>query len=181
MAGVSQVEYARHIGKTRQYVNKLVKDGRIPLLPDGRIDPEAADAAWKAVADPSRRLGPAAPEPPDDDDGDGESGAGPGARGPVFARERAEAAAVDTRIKRLDLAERLGQLVRKDEVELDAFSAGRAVRDRLMTLPLLVAGRLAGMGDEAEISRYLRAEIGRALEDAQKQIAEGDPGDDDSI
>ncbi len=43
MAGkrVTQAEFARQNGWSRQYVNKLVKEGRIKLK-GGRIDPVAA-------------------------------------------------------------------------------------------------------------------------------------------
>lgn len=42
---ISQREYARQKGCSVQYVNKLVKEGRI-VLTSGKIDPATADAGW---------------------------------------------------------------------------------------------------------------------------------------
>lgn len=50
---LSQRQYAKHIGRSQPYVSKLVSAGRIPTV-DGKIDPEAADAAMKASHDPAK-------------------------------------------------------------------------------------------------------------------------------
>ena len=50
---LNQKDYARRKGWSKQYVHQLVKKGRIPLK-DGRIDPEAADAALARDRDPAR-------------------------------------------------------------------------------------------------------------------------------
>lgn len=51
---MNQVEYAAHRGVKKQYINKLVRTGVIPLDANKRIDPVAADAILAAQADPSR-------------------------------------------------------------------------------------------------------------------------------
>ena len=43
---LSQAEYAAHRGVSRAAVHKAARSGRIELTPDGRIDRDAADAAW---------------------------------------------------------------------------------------------------------------------------------------
>jgi hypothetical protein len=50
--GMNQAEYARHRGVSRQYVNELVRTGRLKLR-NGRIDPVLGD---KAIAENSVRL-----------------------------------------------------------------------------------------------------------------------------
>ncbi len=50
---MTQKEYAAYRGCSKQYVNQLVKQGRIPLV-DGRIDPTLADAALSRQRDPAR-------------------------------------------------------------------------------------------------------------------------------
>lgn len=50
---ISQREYARQKGCSVQYVNKLVKEGRI-LLTEGKIDPATADAGMSARLNPPR-------------------------------------------------------------------------------------------------------------------------------
>lgn len=56
MSGVSQAEFARQIGKTRQYVSKLVKLGKLPPNDDGSIDPVVGKAALAQMRDPARKL-----------------------------------------------------------------------------------------------------------------------------
>ena len=43
--GMSQRAYAASRGIARPYINRLVHAGIIPTLPDGSIDPDAADRA----------------------------------------------------------------------------------------------------------------------------------------
>jgi hypothetical protein len=57
MGGVlmTQRAFAKYIGRSVGYVNKMVKSGVIPLHgPKKRIDPEEAKAAIEAVKDPAR-------------------------------------------------------------------------------------------------------------------------------
>ncbi len=50
----TQTAYARHAGVSQPYIHKLVKQGRIPVRKDGRINFDKADVARKAGADPSQ-------------------------------------------------------------------------------------------------------------------------------
>ena len=45
--GLSRRAYGRHRGVSLAAVQKALRAGRITLLPDGTIDPEAADKTWK--------------------------------------------------------------------------------------------------------------------------------------
>lgn len=54
MAGLNQKEYAAHRGVSAPYINKLVKQGAIPIGKDGKIDPGAADRALAAQSDPGK-------------------------------------------------------------------------------------------------------------------------------
>jgi hypothetical protein len=53
--GLSIRAYARHRGVSHVAVKKAIDTGRITPLPDGTIDPVAADAQWAANTTPSRR------------------------------------------------------------------------------------------------------------------------------
>jgi hypothetical protein len=52
---ITQAEWARGCGFSRQYVSRLVKRGLVRLV-DGKVDPAAADAALAAMRDPARSL-----------------------------------------------------------------------------------------------------------------------------
>lgn len=52
--GMTQVEYAAHRGCKKQYINRMVREGKIPLDENKRINPTVADAALANLSDPSR-------------------------------------------------------------------------------------------------------------------------------
>lgn len=59
--GLSIRAYARHRGVSHVAVKKAIDTGRITPLPDGTIDPVAADAQWTANTTPTRRSVTAEP------------------------------------------------------------------------------------------------------------------------
>lgn len=117
MEGITQAEYARRRGVTRQTINEYVSDGRIALLPNGRIDPDAAD---KALDDIHKQRVTARDEP----------------RTPGLASARAADAIYSARLRQLDYEARVGQLLpTKDVVRAMERCAEDMVRviDRLPT------------------------------------------------
>src|SRR5580704_19305123 len=52
--GLSIRAYAKIRGVSHVAVLKAIKAGRIPIEPDGAIDPGKADAAWERSTDPGR-------------------------------------------------------------------------------------------------------------------------------
>lgn len=54
--GLSRRAYARHRGVHEKAVRKALETGRIALEPDGTINPEKADAAWRSGSDPVRSI-----------------------------------------------------------------------------------------------------------------------------
>ena len=52
--GLSIRAYARQRGVSHVAVLRAAKGGRIPLEPDGTVDPAQADAAWERSTEPGR-------------------------------------------------------------------------------------------------------------------------------
>ena len=52
--GLSIRAYARHRAVSHVAVLRAIKQGRVPVEPDGTIDPAKADASWKRSTDPGR-------------------------------------------------------------------------------------------------------------------------------
>jgi|SRR5262245_141222 len=61
--GLSLRAYSRHRRVTLAAVQKALKTNRITALPDGTIDPEAADTAWNAAAEVRRAAKKVPPDP----------------------------------------------------------------------------------------------------------------------
>src|SRR4029453_11798312 len=103
--GLSLRAFARQRGVTHQTVRKAIARGRLVPLPDGSIDPEAAERTWPRGAPAARHDGPpAAP--------------GAGARAPfdplALDRARAIKTTIEAQRARLELERRRGALISRD-------------------------------------------------------------------
>lgn len=177
MALMSQREYARTRGVSHSAVQKALSTGRISGVKVGKrvkLDPDVADREWNentdrstplnsVVGDPKhRREAGAAPEPMALDGRDGGNGGVPaGGGGTGYARARAAREAVLAQTAKLALDERMGLLVRREDVRIAAFNAARKARDHLIGIPERLAAVLAAIDDVDEIARVLETEIER--------------------
>ncbi|HSF96400.1 MAG TPA: hypothetical protein VLA52_15345 [Thermohalobaculum sp.] len=177
---ITQAEWARRHGFSRQYAGRLVKRGLVALI-DGKVDPDQADAALAAVREPARqprrksRPGPA-PQPASErpqDDGRGElllpaqgPGQTPGGDLPTLLLRTRIKSEVE-RAKLLEIKARVeaGKFVDVDDVEVAAFNRARVVRDSLLNIPDRLAAVLAAESDAREVHALLSAEIRQALEE----------------
>jgi len=83
---------------------------------------------------------------------------------PNFNDSRAKSEHFRSELARLDLEIKEQELVEASRVELEAFSAARAVRDSLGNIPDRVSNQLAAETDSVVIHQLLTKEIRRALE-----------------
>ena len=158
MAGerVSQAEFARRNGWSKQYVAKLVKQGRIKLE-GGKIDPVAAKRAIDQLAEPStalrenpeqsRTVVPAATAPTDN------------RKAVDYASARTMREAYKAKMAKLDYEEREGKLVDATQVKEQAFQTGRMVRDGVLAIPDRMADVLAAETDPAKVRQLLVTEL----------------------
>ncbi len=163
MAGerVSQAEFARRNGWSKQYVAKLVKQGRIKLE-GGKIDPVAAKRAIDQLAEPSTALRdkpvqgrtpiPASTAPTDS------------RKAVDYASARTMREAYKAKMAKLDYEEREKQLVDARKVREEAFQTGRLVRDALLGIPDRMADILAAENDPSQVRIKLYNEIEAALQ-----------------
>jgi len=174
--------YARRIGVSQQYLSKLKKLGRLPMV-GGKVDAAAADALRAGSADPAKQvarmptarslaaaggvLPPGAVELPS------------GFQTPV-QRATAEDRQLSAEIKRAKLALLTGEQVDRAGV-MRAISAHTEAAVRLArTLPDRVAPRVAAESDPRRCHAILVAEIDELMRaiagDAGRAIAELDAG-----
>lgn len=178
---LSQRAYARKRGVSHTAVQKAIRDGRITTV-SGKIDPAIADREWAENTDlskpknsvagsPRGRRPKGGPEVPMElDGGSGGGGDGPArSTGTGYARARAAREAALAQSAKLDLDERLGVLVRTDEVRLAAFNLARRTRDHILSVPARVAPLLVAVdGDVGEMERVLMVEFEKVC----KELAE---------
>jgi hypothetical protein len=180
--------YARHRGCALRAVQKAIETGRITLSADGKVDSAAADASWELATDHSKRRDPLGAEPRSSGDdaaraeaeGDGPEADEPGGveraksnrDAKAYARARAARETYVAQIKKLELDELAGTLVRAAEVEKAIFEATRAARDAMLNIPNRIAAELASETDPHRIHTRLTAEINLALEELANGFGE---------
>ena len=159
--GLTQAEFARQKGWTRQYVNKLVRQGRIPVK-GGKIDPVAAEKAIAELAEPATILRES-PAP------QSHAASSPGY--PVDNRKAVDFAAARTmreafraKMAKMEYEEKAGKLTDATKVREDAFRAGRIIRDALLGIPDRLADILAAEQDPRQVRQCLQDELESALE-----------------
>lgn len=158
---VTQAEYARRRGVSKPAVCKAIKRCRIPLI-DGKLDPLVADTLWQARTDPdqqARALGQQRKDPGQPAAGQGQSVIVPET---ILSTSRQRREAAEARLAEMDLAEREGTLVRREEVE----KSGRRLAAVIVQLLDVVIERIpAEFGrddaDRRAIRHRLREEFDR--------------------
>ena len=166
---VSQAEYARQRGVSRQYIGQMVAKGVIRL--QGRkVDSAQADAALAAVREPARperRATPkaeAAPKPlvPATELSSVPQG---GDLPTLLLKTRIKSEVEKAKLLEIKARVEAGKYVDADEVKVAAFNKARVVRDALMNIPERLAAVLAAETDAARVHAMLTSEIRAALED----------------
>lgn len=162
----TQAEFGRRHGVSRQAVHKHIAAGNIPTLPDGRIDPDAADAAAAKHLKRHRKLGPSAAEshiararqdspthqtankPPADDDS-----------ATAFYLAKVTEQKYRALREKLEYEIRAETLVLRSDVELAAENAARQLRDQLLGMATQLAPDLALLADPLACERAVRAAL----------------------
>ena len=149
--GLSQRAYARQRGVSQEAVRKHVKRGRIPLLPDGTIDAEQADAAWPRRGEarqPALGTTVVAFDPR------------------ALERARAEKTAIEAKLRALELRLREGQLVDRAAVIDCVFGYIRRAREQWLAWPSRIGAELAdALGtDRVLVTTLLEDQVAAQLE-----------------
>lgn len=153
MQGMSERQYAGHVGLSRGAIQKAKAAGRLVLHEDGSIDAEASDARRAAMTDPSksrpaaaRRLKPV-PDAAVSAVGDTlrEQGLSvPSANGgTTFLQAKTANEVLKAQERRLRLQKLKGDLIDKARAEALMFRLAREERDAWVTWPARVAALMA--------------------------------------
>lgn len=139
--GLTQRQAAEKIGKSVGWINRLVKEGRVPLLDNGKIDPEGL--ATVVITPVS--TGPVR------------------ANGGTLVEARTEREQYAAKDAALNYYTRIHALTPTAEVEAQNFEQARAFRDAMLGIPASVAPQLVGLTDQRVIEFRVRAAITKAL------------------
>jgi hypothetical protein len=169
--GLSIRAYARHRGVSHVAVLRAAKAGRIPMEPDGTIDPAKADAAWQRSTDPAKARRTAKPGTdklkPVPEAAVGsvretlkEQGL-PASGNVTFVQARTAHEIAKAHLARLKLQRMKGELVDRARATALVFRLAREERDAWLNWPARVAALMAAeLGVEAHaVQKLLEAHV----------------------
>jgi hypothetical protein len=165
--GLSIRAYARARGVSHVAVLKAAKAGRIPLEPDGTVDPAKADPAWERSTEPGRtKVKPEKMKPI------AEAAVGsvretlkeqglPASGNVTFVQARTAHEIAKAHLARLRLQRMKGELVDRARATALVFRLAREERDTWVNWPARVAALMAAeLGVEAQpVQKALEAHI----------------------
>lgn len=176
---MTQAEYARHRGCSREAVRKAIESGRITTFgPEKLIDAVLADAQWQrntrprapgvapssagAADAPAAAVRPVAAGP---DPGAPAYGGGYGGEGGSYEEARTRRELAEASIAEMKQAEMEGLLIRVDALRAAWAAKISGARDALLQIPSRVAPVLAAETDLVAVTALLEAELRQALSD----------------
>lgn len=192
MQGMSERQYAAHVGLSRGAIQKAKAAERLVMFPDGSIDAAASDARRAESTDPSKTRKPPAPKLKPVPEaavaavGDtlreqGLSAPAVGG-GTTFLQAKTANEVLKAQERRLRLQKLKGDLVDKVRAETLMFRLAREERDAWVTWPARVAALMASeitaaLGDTCEVEaaqmqKVLEAHV-RAQLDSLADIRSG--------
>lgn len=171
---LTQAAFARELGVSRQYVSAMAKRGKLPINPDGTIDPAAARAALAAHADPAmdpvaashaaRRVGRNSPDPA----APHVAQTSPAMGAPIgryietpLSRAKAADAVYSAKTRQMEYERAIGKLVEAAEV-VRAIGAISPAMQQFETLPERVVARIRAAADDRAGIAILAAELDAA-------------------
>lgn len=186
---LSQRKFAEHAGVSHVWINRLVKEGKLPTNEKGRIplteglkafkasqqpgydaNREHGKAQRQAAVKPTRKAAPP-PDPELDDNDDeptlpsiGGSTAGVNA---AFNKARLAEKTYQAKLKQIEYQREKGELVDKDDIREDAMKTGAELREKLSAIPPRIAPLCEGL-PAREIQGIIDVAINEALEALHK-------------
>lgn len=170
---VSQREFAHQCGKNAMWVNRRIKEGKIPVNSEGLISLEEGFKAFKKLVGEKVSLAKAKQSEVIQKGGkidkpsfnfdvtDAKSVA------LAFAIAKLEEKKAVAELKALELKEKQGEMIPVAEVKSDAQRVATLVRERLLTIPVRYAGVLEGR-TQREIESVLEQAVDEVLIEFQK-------------
>lgn len=156
---ITQKEWARRQGFSKQYANKLVKDKIIPLT-NGLIDEEKANSILASIRNPNqplRRTQLTGNSQQRDDD-----------LSTLLLKTRIKNEIERGKILESRAKSEIGQLVSIDSVKNAMFAKGRIIRDGILNVPDRVSALLATINDASKIHEILTKELRDVLEELSR-------------
>jgi hypothetical protein len=153
---MSQAEYARHRGKSRQYISRLAKAG-VLVMRGGKVDFAASDAVLDDRPEPvSERVvsAPAEVTP----------------SGATFAQAKTADMVFKAKLRKMEYDQRMGKLVEAEVVKQRWSAIYRLMVDRILAWPNRLAPEVAALTDERQVREAILREARALVNDLRADV-----------
>jgi len=172
---MTKSEYARHRGVSPQAVDKLIKNERIMVTADGKVDVEISDIIMNQFSDSEQSRGMTYSNLEDDGSDFREGLITQLATIGSYSEQRALLTSYKAQLAKIELDKASGAVIDAETVKREAFSTARRVRDSILNLPDRIAPLVATADDVHAIRTILDTELRKALTELYNEFipAEG--------
>jgi hypothetical protein len=153
---MTQAEYARHRGKSRQYISRLAKAG-VLVMQAGKVDVASSDAVLDDRPEPvSERVtsSPVEVAP----------------AGMTFAQAKTADMVFKARLRKMEYDQRMGKLMETDLFRQRIEAILVAIKETVMAWPNRVAPEVAPLTDERQVWDVLMREARVLLNDTRSAV-----------
>lgn len=165
---ISQSEWAKRCGFSRQYAGQLVKNGTVRNY-NGKINPAQADAALAAIRNPAHTqkrvsepehtfVASSPKKTPDNPD-----------LAEILLRTRIKNEIEKGKLLQSRVQSELGELLDAEQVRLAAFNKARVVRDGMLNLADRLASVVTACDDEKKNHDTITKEVRLVLEELSNE------------
>lgn len=171
MTLMSQSDFAAHIGVNRSHVTQLKNADRL-IMQDGKVDVEASIKRIDDTKDPAKegvakRHQQERSQKEQEKTEKAPSASGTGSR---FQSAKARREEANAELTEIELQTKRGQLLIADEAKLAVADGDAVIRNRLESLPDILAPQLAAETDEQKIRSMLMDHIESLLGDLSRSF-----------
>jgi predicted transcriptional regulator len=185
---ISQSEFAKLMGVSKQAVSKAVSEGRIQLILDHsdgkmKLNPDLASKQWREKTLPrienskitnpfkeskelKEEFGSKAPHLMDDAD---------------LMEAKTEKERFQAKLLELEFKEKTGELISAEKAKREAFKLGRILRDAILNVPSQICNELAADTDSFVVHQKLSMALTRALEAMVEEAQALGPSSDSNL
>jgi hypothetical protein len=153
---MTQAEYARHRGKSRQYISRLAKAG-VLVMRAGKVDVVSSDAVLDDRPEPvSERVtsSPAEVAP----------------AGTTFAQAKTADMVFKAKLRKMEYDVRMGKLVEAELVKQRWSAVLRLIVDRILAWPNRLAPEVAALTDERQVREAILREARALINDLRSEV-----------
>jgi len=153
---MTQAEYARHRGKSRQYISRLAKAG-VLVMRAGKVDVASSDAVLDDRPEPVSERVTASP-----------TDVAPA--GTTFAQAKTADMVFKAKLRKMEYDVRMGKLVEAELVKQRWSAVLRLIVDRILAWPNRLAPEVAALTDERQVREAILREARALINDLRSEV-----------